>query len=263
MAQFRFVMQSGPVVGKVYYLDSEEIYIGRESTNTIVINDVQVSRRHAKLEQKGSAYAIQDLGSTNGTFVNGVRISAAQVLNLGDMVALGEGITLVYESSMDLNATVLSTKSPETVVQHPAHPPTPAPAPEPVYPPAPVLEPEPVYQPAPEPVYQPASVLEPEPVYPPTPAPEPVYRPAPASVPESAYKSVPAPTPVYSGQVPAGPLPPAAAPARKKKFPVWIIIVIILLVILCACVGFFLVIDQFNLWCKVLPFLVPLLGGTC
>ena len=249
MAQFRFVMQSGPVVGKVYYLDAEEIYIGRESTNTIVINDVQVSRRHAKLEQKGSEYVIQDLGSTNGTFVNGVRISGTQVLNLGDMVALGEGITLVYESSMDLNATVLSTKSPETVVQHPAHMPAPAPAPEPVHQPAPAPEPEAVYQPAP------------------TPAPEPIYRPAPTPAPEPAYKPVPAPapSPIYSGQVPAGPVPvsPAAAPARKKKFPVWIIIVIILLMIICACVGFFLVVDQLNLWCKVVPFLVPLLGGTC
>jgi hypothetical protein len=36
-----------------------------------------------------------------------------------------------------------------------------------------------------------------------------------------------------------------------------------LLVIICGCVGFFVVIDQLNLWCKVVPFLVPLLGGTC
>jgi ABC transport system ATP-binding/permease protein len=237
MTQFRFVMQSGPVVGKVYHLDAEEIYIGRESTNTIVINDVQVSRRHAKLEQKGSAYVIQDLGSTNGTFVNGARISGTQALNPGDMVALGEGISLVYESGMDSNATVLSTKSQETVVQHPAHMPAPAPSPEPVYQPAPASAPEPVYQTAPPPL------------------PEPVFKPAPA----------PVPIPVYSGQVPAGPVPVPAAdtPKKKKKFPVWIIIVIILLVIICVCVGFFLVIDQLNLWCRLVPFLVPLLGGTC
>jgi ABC-type multidrug transport system permease subunit len=44
---------------------------------------------------------------------------------------------------------------------------------------------------------------------------------------------------------------------------VWLIVVIILLVIICVCVGLFVAIDQLNLWCKVVPFLVPLLGGTC
>jgi len=54
-------------------------------------------------------------------------------------------------------------------------------------------------------------------------------------------------------------MPPEAAPA-KKKFPVWLIIVILLVMIICGCVGFFVVIDQLSLWCKVVPFLVPLLG---
>jgi pSer/pThr/pTyr-binding forkhead associated (FHA) protein len=212
MAQYRFVMRSGPAVGKMYPLEAQEISVGRDSTNTIEINDAEVSRRHARMELRGSAYVVQDLGSTNGTFVNGTRISGIQVLNPGDMVAFGEGIVLAYESVMEMNATVLSAKPPQTVVQRPA----------------------PAFEPAPVPV--------------PTPAPTP--RPAPA--------------PVYSGQVPAGPvpMPPSTAPG-KKKFPVWLIIVIILLVIICACVGFFLIIDQFKLWCTVLPFLVPLLGGTC
>jgi pSer/pThr/pTyr-binding forkhead associated (FHA) protein len=161
---------------------------------------------------RGTAYVLQDLGSTNGTFVNGTRVSGMQVLNSGDTVSFGEGIVLAYESVMDMNATVLSSKPPQTAVQRPA----------------------------------------PAPVSAPAPTPPPVYKPA--------------PPPAYSGQVPAGPVPmppaPAAAKARKK-FPVWIIILIILLVIICVCVGFFLVIDQFSLWCKVLPFLVPLLGGTC
>jgi predicted component of type VI protein secretion system len=216
MAQFRFVMRSGPVVGKVYPLEAQEISIGRENTNMITINDAQISRRHARMELRGSAYVIQDLGSTNGTFVNGTRISGMQVLNPGDTVAFGEGIVLAFESAVDLNATLLSSKTPPTSVQRPA----PAPAP--------------------------------------TPTPAPAYRQAPAP----AFK--PAPAPVYSGQAPARPVPmPPEGATGKKKFPVWIIIVIILLVIICACVGLFLVIDQLNLWCKVVPFLVPLLGGTC
>ena len=211
MAQFQFVMQSGPVVGKVYPLEGDEISIGRDNTNTVAISDAEVSRRHARMELRGSAYVIQDLGSTNGTFVNGSHVSGMQALNPGDTVSFGEGIVLAYESNIDLNATVLSSKSPQTVFQ----------------------------QPAPELTSIPAST------------PAPVFKPT--------------PVPAYSGKVPAGPVPmPAPAAAKKKKkFPIWLVIVIVLLLIICVCVGFFLVLDQLNLWCKVVPFLVPLLGGTC
>jgi hypothetical protein len=212
MAQFRFVMRSGPALGKVYTLEAPDISIGRDNTNMVVINDGEVSRRHARVELRGSAYVIQDLGSTNGTFVNGTRVSGTQVLNPGDMVSLGEGIVLVYEAAVDAAATILSSKPALTAIQQPAHAPAPASVPIPV--------------------------------------------PVPAPTPE--------PAPVFSGQVPAGPIPmpPEAAP-KKRKFPVWLIIVIILLLIVCVCIGFFLVIDQLSLWCKVVPFLVPLLGGTC
>ena len=231
MAQFRFEMRSGPTVGKVYPLEAAEISIGRDSANMVAINDAEVSRRHARMELRGSAYMIQDLGSTNGTFVNGTRITGMQVLNPGDTVAFGEGIVLVYEGAVDPNATVLSAKSPATAVQRPVATPAPSATPTPAPTPAPA--------PAPAPAVVSASVRPP----------------APAAV----------PTPAYSGQVPAGPvpMPPAPAPKKKKKFPVWLIIVIILLVIICVCVGFFLLIDKLNLWCKMLPFLVPLLGGTC
>ncbi len=205
-AQYQLVMRSGPTVEKTFPLDAQEISIGRDATNLITINDAEVSRRHARMELRGAAYVIQDLGSTNGTFVNGTRISGMQVLNPGDTVSFGQGIVLVYEPVMDLNATMLSAKTPQTAVQRPA----------------------------------------PAPVSPPAPTPK------------------PSPAPAYSGQVPAGPvpMPPEPAPVRKK-FPVWIIIVIVLLVLICVCVGFFVVIDQLKLWCQVVPFLVPLLGGAC
>ncbi len=208
-AQFQFVMRAGPTVGKVYPLEAPEISIGRESTNIIAINDVEVSRKHARMELQGASYLIQDLGSTNGTFVNGQRVTGMQILNPGDSVSFGEGIILSYESAFDPNATMLSA----------AKPPRPAPTPEP--------------------------------------APAPAPMPAPAvSGPASA------PAPVYSGQIPSGPVQ-ATPPKARKKFPVWIIILILVLLAICACAGFFLIIDQFNLWCRVLPFLVPLLGGTC
>jgi hypothetical protein len=215
-AQFQFVMRSGPTVGKTFPLDAQEVTIGRDAVNIVAINDGEVSRKHARMELRGSTYVIQDLGSTNGTFVNGTRITGMQVINPGDTVAFGEGIVLVLENVGDVNATILSAKAPPVSVQRP------------------------------------------------TPAPAPVPAPAPAPAPAPVYMPPPAPAPVYSGQVPAGPvpMPPEPAPA-KKKFPVWLIILIILLVLICGCVGFFVVIDQLNLWCKVLPFMVPMLGGTC
>ncbi len=199
-AQFQFVMRAGPTVGKVFPLEAPEISIGRETTNMLSINDVEVSRRHARMELQGSSYVIQDLGSTNGTFVNGQRVTGVQPLNPGNSVSFGEGIILSYEAAFDPNATMMSSKAPR---------------------PAPVAAPAPMPEPA------------------------------------------PAPAPAYSGQVPTGPLhPPAAAPA-KKKFPIWLIIVLLLLLVICVCVVAFVAIDQLNLWCKVVPFLVPLLGGTC
>jgi predicted component of type VI protein secretion system len=137
MAQFQFVMRSGPTPGKVYLLEDAEATVGRDNSNTIAINDAEISRKHAKLELRGMSYVIQDLGSTNGTFINGARISGIQVLNPGDTVSFGENITLMYETVADPNATMLSSaKSPKTAaaLQKPA--PVriaPAPAPAPAY----------------------------------------------------------------------------------------------------------------------------------
>ncbi|MGA2490403.1 MAG: FHA domain-containing protein [Anaerolineales bacterium] len=130
MAKFQFVMRSGPTVGKVYPLEAQELSIGRDDANRIVINDAEVSRRHARMELRGSAYVIQDLGSTNGTFVNGTRLSGIQVLNPGDTVTLGEGIVLAYESATDLNATILSTQPSQTVIERPTSAPAPPMPPE-------------------------------------------------------------------------------------------------------------------------------------
>ncbi|MBE3066809.1 MAG: FHA domain-containing protein [Chloroflexi bacterium] len=130
-AQFQFVMRSGPTTGKIYPLEAPEIIIGRDASNGVAINDAEISRKHAKLSLHGSAYVIQDLGSTNGSFVNGQRITGTQVLNPGDTVSFGENIVLMYETAQDPNATVISSaQAPKTVA--PVRRPAPAPAPAPV-----------------------------------------------------------------------------------------------------------------------------------
>jgi hypothetical protein len=71
------------------------------------------------LSLHGSTYVIQDLGSTNGTFVNHQRISGTQVLNAGDTITLGENISLVYEAAFDPSATVIAAQAPKTAVPVP------------------------------------------------------------------------------------------------------------------------------------------------
>ncbi|HBX70885.1 MAG TPA: hypothetical protein DEH25_16275 [Chloroflexi bacterium] len=106
---FQLVMRSGPNPGKVFTLSKNEIIMGRDVSADVVINSAEVSRRHTRLRLDAGYYVVDDLGSTNGTFVNGQRISTPQILRPGDIIMLGEAATLVYESSQfDSNATVIS-----------------------------------------------------------------------------------------------------------------------------------------------------------
>ena len=71
---YQLVMQKGPNPGKIFELVQEELTIGRDITNRIVINDPEVSRKHARLVLQSGSYVIEDLGSTNGTFLDDKRI---------------------------------------------------------------------------------------------------------------------------------------------------------------------------------------------
>lgn len=108
-SNFRMVMHSGPTVGKVFPLEKSEMFIGRDLSNDIVVNDPEISRRHARLFQQGNSYVLEDLGSTNGSFVNGQRVMGQNVLRPGDSVAFGERISLSFESTdFDQDATMVS-----------------------------------------------------------------------------------------------------------------------------------------------------------
>ncbi|NOH00998.1 MAG: FHA domain-containing protein [Chloroflexi bacterium] len=107
MAQFQFVMRSGPTPGVTFPLEGEQLTIGRDSSNGVAINDAEVSRKHARLMFQGGKYVLEDLGSTNGTFVNGQRLAGPVVLKPGDVISLGEQIVLMYDAiASDPGATV-------------------------------------------------------------------------------------------------------------------------------------------------------------
>ena len=65
------------------------VTIGRLPECTIAINDSNISRRHAEVRTVGNAYLVADLGSTNGTMVNGTKIAGEQRLAEGDIISVG------------------------------------------------------------------------------------------------------------------------------------------------------------------------------
>jgi predicted component of type VI protein secretion system len=97
-ASYRLIVRRGPQPNQQYDLTRETVTVGRDITNDIVINDPEVSRHHARLIRTATGgYSIEDLRSTNGTFVNRQRITSPHQLANGDMIGMGETVTLAYE----------------------------------------------------------------------------------------------------------------------------------------------------------------------
>lgn len=82
------VVRKGPDVGETFYLDRPELTIGRDPEADIFLNDVTVSRRHARLTVEGGTVSVEDTDSLNGTYVNGVIVDRAQ-LATGDALQIG------------------------------------------------------------------------------------------------------------------------------------------------------------------------------
>ena len=79
-------------------LTGQRVTIGKASTNDVSLeHDETVSRLHAVLESLGLAWSIRDLGSRNGTYLNGERITAERVLRSGDEVRVGKTRLLFWE----------------------------------------------------------------------------------------------------------------------------------------------------------------------
>ena len=114
--------------------------IGRSPDNDIPIPDPEVSRRHAQIVRQEDGYAIVDLGSTNGTFVNEVRVSTLTSLQDGDQIRLGDAIDLSFSLPKE-QPTVLE-RPPTLASDDEDTAPLPALPPEMMTPEAPVLMPD-------------------------------------------------------------------------------------------------------------------------
>jgi len=93
-----YVLQ-GPDKGKTFELHDGYGLIGRDSP-TIALTDVSVSRRHSELLQEDSSWLLKDLGSVNGTYLNGVKIDSSNEIRVGDQIRCGSTV-LVFGSSAE------------------------------------------------------------------------------------------------------------------------------------------------------------------
>jgi pSer/pThr/pTyr-binding forkhead associated (FHA) protein len=89
MADYRVTVRTGPNPGTVFELTKEVTMLGRDVTNDIPLGDAEISRQHARLTRTPGGMVLEDLGSTNGTFVNGERVTRV-ILKSGDEIRFGE-----------------------------------------------------------------------------------------------------------------------------------------------------------------------------
>jgi pSer/pThr/pTyr-binding forkhead associated (FHA) protein len=89
----------GPTSRSVVELDDERVTVGKSTGNRISVgDDSAISRRHALLERIGGAWLIRDLGSTNGTTVNGEQVLTERALHNGDEFILGRTRFVFHDS---------------------------------------------------------------------------------------------------------------------------------------------------------------------
>jgi two-component system NtrC family sensor kinase len=111
MDQYEVLVLHGAGRGLIRRLeDNETVIIGRDRTCQLCIDDPQISRQHAKIVRQTDAITIEDLNSSNGTFLNGVRVKTS-ALKLNDLVTLGRSTQLMVRRAGDTTSPRLPSAS--------------------------------------------------------------------------------------------------------------------------------------------------------
>jgi predicted component of type VI protein secretion system len=121
----KLVILNQGMTGRTLDLNVERTTVGRVEENTFQITDGSVSSRHAEIILRGTDIVIKDLGSTNGTFINGEKITEAP-LKPGQILRFGQ-----IELKIDDGKPVSAQQAPAQATPAPAAAPAPAPAPAP------------------------------------------------------------------------------------------------------------------------------------
>jgi FHA domain/zinc-ribbon domain len=96
------VVKRGPNAGSKFMLDADVTRAGRHPDSDIFLDDITVSRRHAEIVRTGDGFAVRDVGSLNGTYLNRERIEEATLAN-GDELQIGK-FKLVFFSGTGMAA---------------------------------------------------------------------------------------------------------------------------------------------------------------
>jgi hypothetical protein len=91
-APHKIVISQGNQAGTSASLDAGVVMIGRGADCQLILDDDYVSTRHARVAAVEEGHYVEDLGSTNGTYVNGQRITAPTMITLADTVRIGKTI---------------------------------------------------------------------------------------------------------------------------------------------------------------------------
>lgn len=96
-SEYFLEMIEGPDIGQSFSLKDAEVFIGRHEQCELVLHDPEVSRRHLKIAPGENGWWLDDLGSTNGSFVNGQRITH-QTAAPGDRIQIGQSVLIIQRS---------------------------------------------------------------------------------------------------------------------------------------------------------------------
>lgn len=139
--RLQVVVHAGPLAGKGFPITGDLMTFGRDPENDISWDDTLVSRRHARLFRRENQLVLEDLGSTNGTLVNGKPITGEHVLQPADIISMGSsifgvkgfsapstvGVTQISRDRLTLPPALAKTAAP-AVPPRPAGSPQPRPA---------------------------------------------------------------------------------------------------------------------------------------
>ncbi len=242
---------------KTYALTQDYVHIGRSRQNEIVVDNPHVSRVHARIIRQKEVFILEDLNSTNGTFVNERRVMHPVVLQVGDRIRLGPEVVFQFVGpETDLEPTrvvpVVGTQAPqETGRERPMEerplPVASAPVPTRT---GPVVPPPPAHSPTPSGAETRDDSL-----------PSPTLQP---------HVATPASGPARSGSPSpeAEPTMPRLSPTEReivytprRRFPAWLWGLLALSVFACGmCMGWLWWVDATNQWCAYTLFRMLLPG---